>query len=221
MAKLTCLILLVGVVAICNAEPPRVFGRILNQNLLFQRQELPEDDNFDGPYPPAANVPELPLAPPQEYGPPQIPSTSYGVPATPSQVYGVPDEQVNPEAERIVVHSVPAKLSVRHIYKVPIHSERIIVPSHHHHSERLVVPTHHNHHLHTERLVVPAHHNQHLHAERLVVPAHHNHHLHAEKLVVPTHHDHIHSERLVGPSHAHLHSAAIPATVIRLRFSEE
>lgn len=197
--------LLVGVIAICSAEPPRVFGRILNQNLFFQRQELPEDDNIDGPYPPA--VPELPLEPPQEYGPPaappqeygpppQIPATSYGVPATLSQLYGAP-EPINPEAERIVVHPVPAKLSVRHIYKVPVHSERIIVPSHHHHSERLLVPSTHHH------------------AERLTVPSHHH---HAERLVLPTT---LHSERIVGPTHSHLHSAAIPATVIRLRFSEK
>lgn len=213
--------LLVGAIEICSAEPPRVFGRILNQNLFFQRQELPEDDNIDGPYPPA--VPELPLEPPQEYGPPsappqeygsppQIPATSYGVPATLSQLYGAPE----PEAERIVIHPAPAKLSVRHIYRVPVRSERIIVPSHHH-AERLVVPSHHHH---AERLVVPSHHH---HAERLVIPSNH---YHSERLLVPSHHHHhapttLHSERLVGPTHAHLHSAAAPATVIRLRFSEE
>lgn len=205
MAKLTCLIFVVLFVAgICSAEPPRVFGRILNQNLLFQRQELPEDD---GPYPPAGNVPELPLEPQPaaEYGPPQppqipaeIPSTSYGVPINPSQVYGAPAE---PESERIVVHQVPARFSVRHIYKLPVHSERIVVPSHHHHAQRLVAHTHHSHH--ADRLVVPSHHDHHLHSERLIVPSHHDHHF--EKLS--------HSGRLV-------HSD-IPATVIKIRVHEE
>lgn len=228
MSKLTCVVfVLLGFVAISFAapEPPRLFGRILNENPLFERQELPEEDYPDAPYPPAGNVPELPLAPPQEYGPPPqiptevpvVPATSYGVPIIPSQEYGPPADS----AERIIVHPVPAKLSIRHIHKIPVHSERIILPSHAHHSHHL----HHSeklisspHHLHAERIVLPAHHDSHFHSEKIVIPSIHND-LHAERIVLHGHpNGHLHSQRLVAPTHLHYESQ--PATVIRVRVSE-
>ncbi|XP_055856661.1 uncharacterized protein LOC129919712 [Episyrphus balteatus] len=98
MAKFLQIVLVVGLIAVGSAEPPRRFNqRFQNRNRFFARQEVATNaaaapQSAVTPYPPAGEKPDIPFDLPNQEAAP-FPDPTYG---PPDQTYGPPDQTYGP-----------------------------------------------------------------------------------------------------------------------------